>query len=84
MRKDELIAHLRAELKEELEGIIKYNEMYEAAEELDIPSVATTIYAIACDEWRHARYLRTLLLDHGESLSPECMSLWEKVEKINE
>lgn len=84
MTRDEIITHLKAELKEELEGILKYNDLYEAADELDMPDVRYTARAIARDEWMHANYLRDILIEHGAMLSPECNLLWEKVEKINE
>lgn len=78
MTRQELITLLRAELKEELEGIIKYNEMYEAAKDIGWNDAARTIERIACDEWAHANYLREMILDHEELLSPEIIALWDK------
>lgn len=79
MTKEELLTHVKTELKDELEGILKYNDLYEGT---DCAHERHVFEAIASDEWAHAHALRDILSKHGETISPECAALWEKVEKI--
>lgn len=84
MTKEDFIAHLKDELKEELEGICKYDALYKTAIAEGMHDEAAAIECIASDEYRHACTIKDILEYHGVDMSehPDMKHLWEKVEEI--
>lgn len=84
MTKDEIINYLIGELKEEFEGIIKYNEMYEAACAADMHQEAEVIEKIAGEEYSHACAIRKMLEDNGVDIAahPDMKALWHKARSV--
>lgn len=82
--KDELIKHLTDELEEELEGIIKYEDVYYSLKALGLDTEADVIEDIAGDEYEHACHLWDMLKKHGADLShhEKIQTDWESVKKI--
>lgn len=83
MTKEDIIAHLKAELKEELEGILKYGEMHKHACENGMLTEADMLEDIARDEYTHACAIKSMLEKNGVDLShhTEYQALWHKVDE---
>lgn len=74
--KEELIKHLTDELEDELEGIIKYEDVYNSFIALGLTAEARHIESIANDEYKHACILWDILMEHHVDLSKH-----EKIQK---
>lgn len=85
--KQSIINHLIGKLKEELDGIIKYNDLYEKAKEAHDYDVARMINDIAIEERSHVMALREYLEDSGEyreSEHPDIIGMLKNVRNIFE
>jgi bacterioferritin (cytochrome b1) len=84
MTRDEIIKHLTDELEDELEGICKYNTLYEALEGLQMHDEADRIERIASEEYYHAKILMDVLWMMNVDVSdhPKIKDDWAKVKRI--
>ena len=83
--KPELKRHLLNKVKEELEDIISYDQMYKEALSDGNRRLARIINRIAEDEYEHAEYLCAYLKDHGAYTTEEhnaMAELWKSVDRI--
>lgn len=84
MTKEEIIKYLSDELEEELEGIVKYNEVYEAAVAIGMYHEARIIEKITNEEYTHASVLQTILDMHHYSLpeTSKIPELWAQATSV--
>lgn len=77
--KEDIIAHLKDDLKDELEDILKYGEMHKALTSLGMLGEAHYIEEIARDEYTHACAIKKILEAHDVDVKHSEMSqLWDK------
>ena len=69
-------------VKEELEGICEYNELYESLRAIGLNDEAIDIEKIASDEYRHADKLWRMLGNFDINVPQTINELWDKVEEI--
>lgn len=82
--KEKILENLTEELEEELEGIKKYEDVYNSLKAVGLDAEADVIEAIAGDEYKHACALWDMLNEHGVDLSSheKISKGWECVKKI--
>ena len=78
----EVAEKVLAYLKDELEGICEYNELYESLKNLGMDKEAITVERIASDEYRHAEKLWHMLGKFNIEVPQAINDLWDKVEEI--
>lgn len=82
--KEELVKHLTDELEDELEGIMKYEDVYNSFVSLDLREEAAMVESIANDEYNHACMLWDILKKHDVDLTKheKIQRDWECVKTI--
>lgn len=82
--KEELLKHLVDELGEELEGIKKYEDVYNSFVALGLKGEASEIERVATDEYKHACILWDILKKHNVDLThhDKIQKDWERVQEI--
>ena len=78
---EEILAHLKDDLKDELEDIIKYGALHKSLMAHGLFKEASDVQAIASDEYTHACAIKRMLEAHAvdTSLNAELTQLWDKV-----
>ena len=77
--KEEVIAHLKDDLKEELEDVLKYGEMHKSLMSLGMGDEAYYVEQIARDEYTHACAIKKILEAHDVDVKhSEMIQLWDK------
>lgn len=78
---DEILAHLKEDLKDELEDIVKYGELHKSLMAHGLFKEASDVQAIASDEYTHACAIKKILEAHDvdTSKNAELTQLWDKV-----
>jgi ferritin len=81
---EELLKHLTEELEEELEGIKKYEDLYNSLKAMGFEYEASIIERIAGEEYKHACAIWDILEEHNVDLSnhEKIQKGWECVKNI--
>ena len=82
--KTDVMKHLYGMLKDELEGIISYNTVYEALKSVGMDAYANDIEYICREEYKHAEILHDMIEDECEHMldNQEIARLWSSVKHI--
>lgn len=77
--KEEIISHLKDDLKEELEDVLKYGEMHKSLMSVGMVGEADYVEEIARDEYTHACAIKKILEAHDVDVKhSEMRQLWDK------
>lgn len=77
--KEEIISHLKDDLQEELEDVLKYGEMHKSLMSLGMVGEADYVEEIARDEYTHACAIKKILEAHDVDVKhSEMRQLWDK------
>ena len=82
--KEEILKHLTDDLEDELEGIIRYEDIYHSFISHGLHAEAEEIEEIANDEYKHACVLWDILKEHGVDLTrhEKIQRDWDSVKAI--